>query len=138
MGAEMIDDSPAGFRLAHKHGRRGNSQWTFIRSSDEFIHALREFFEYAEHQLCSERPADRSWIEQLSTIVIQYVQTEEFVQQSIQRTQKNPGLQDPRAKPWEYISGGTMPALLMAYYNRANPFSALQKTIHNAKNYSLS
>jgi hypothetical protein len=64
-------------------------------------------------------------------MVIQYVQTEEFLQQSIERTKKNPSLHDPRAKPWEYISGGTMPALLMAYYHRTAPFSALQKTIHN-------
>ncbi len=128
---EMIDDSPAGFRLAYKHGRSASSQWTFIRSAEEFIHALREFFEYSERELMAERPADKVWIEQILTALIQFIQTEEFLDQSIQRTRKNPSLQDPGAKPWQYISGGTMPALLMAYTNRQIPFSALQKTIHN-------
>lgn len=129
--AEMIDDSPAGFRLAHKHGRRASSQWTFIRSAEEFVHALREFFEYAERELMAERPADKIWIEQILTALIQFIQTEEFLGQAIQRTRNNPSVQDPGAKPWQYISGGTMPALLMAYTNRQSPFSALKKTIHN-------
>ncbi|HEV7736842.1 MAG TPA: hypothetical protein VGO47_05635, partial [Chlamydiales bacterium] len=129
--AEMIDDSPAGFRLAHKHGRSVSSQWTFIRSAEEFIHALREFFEYSERELIAERPADKAWIEQILTALIQFIQTEAFLDQAIQRTRQNPSVQDPGAKPWQYISGGTMPALLMAYTNRQSPFSTLQKTIHN-------
>ena len=129
--AEMIDDSPAGFRLAHKHGRSASSQWTFIRTAEEFIHALREFFAYSERELIAARPADKVWIEQILTALIQFIQTEEFLDQAIQRTRKNPSVRDPSAKPWQYISGGTMPALLMAYTNRQSPFSALQKTINN-------
>jgi hypothetical protein len=129
--AEMIDDSPAGFRLAYKHGRTASLQWTFIRTAEEFIQALREFFEYAERELLGEFPMDRAEIEKISTDVIQYIQTEPFLTHSIQRTRTNPVLHDPRAMPWEYISGGTMPALLMTYYNRHAPFSVLKKTIRN-------
>lgn len=129
--AEMIDDSPAGFRLAHKHGRKASSQWTYIRSAEEFIRCVKEFFESAERELALENPEQRPFIEQISTDLIVYLQTDEFLNQSIERTRKNPAFHDPRATPWEYISGGTMPALLMAYTQRQFPYSALQKTIHN-------
>jgi hypothetical protein len=111
--------------------------WTFIRTAKEFIHALREFFEYSERELVHEFPEDRTWIEKISTDLIQYIQTDEFLEQSIERTRQNPTLQDPRAMPWEYISGGTMPALLMAYYSRHAPLSQLKKIIHNEQELML-
>jgi hypothetical protein len=124
--SEMIDDSPAGFRLAFKHGRSASSQWTFIRSSEEFIRSLREFFEYAERELSSEMA-----IEELSTELIQFIQTEEFLQGAIQRAKANPTMQGKAAKPWEYISGGSLPALLQTYYNRTSPFTILERKIQN-------
>lgn len=130
---EMIDDSPAGFRLAYKHGRGAASLWTYIRTSDEFIRTLREFFSYAEQELTSEYPQERKWIEEVSTDLIQYIQTEEFLQKSIDRVKSNPSIHDLRAKPWEYISGGTMPALLMVYFNRTAPFTFVQTKIHSAE-----
>lgn len=131
--AEMIDDSPAGFRLAFKHGRRSSSVWTYIRTSDEFVRILREFFSSAEQELSFERPQDKKWIEELSTEVIQFIQTDEFLQTSIDRVQMNPAIRDKRAKPWEYISGGTMSTLLMTYYNRTYPFASIQRSIQNTQ-----
>jgi len=129
--SEMIDDSPAGFRLAHKHGRIASSQWTFIRSSDEFITAVREFFEYAERDLVAEFNEQRDLIEALSTELIQYIQTDEFLAGAIDRAKKNPAMQGGHSKPWEYISGGTMPALVMTYFNRSEPFTLLERKIQN-------
>jgi len=131
--AEMIDDSPAGFRLVYKHGRSHSSQWSFIRSAEEFIQSVREFFEYGERELLAEHPIHRDAIEDVSTHLIQSLQTEEFLQQSIERVRKNPSIHDPRALPWEYISGGSLPALLMTYYQRHAPLSAIQKPIRNAQ-----
>lgn len=131
--AEMIDDSPAGFRLAYKHGRSSSAQWTYIHTEAAFISALREFFEAAERELTLEMSSQKAGIQELTTQLIQYIQTPEFLEQAINRTKKNPTVQDPRAKPWQYISGGTMPALLMAYYNRQNPFSCLKKKIQNVQ-----
>jgi len=119
----MIDDSPAGFRLAYKHGRTASSQWTFIRTKEEFIASLREFFAYAEQELNLEAG--------LTTDLIQYIQTEEFFKGALARCKSNPAMQGSIAKPWEYISGGTMPGLLMAYCNRSQPFTSLERKIQN-------
>ncbi len=124
--SEMIDDSPAGFRLAYKHGRRASSKWTFIRSSEEFIRSLREFFEYAERELSSEMA-----IEELSTELIQFIQTDEFLQGAIERAKANPTMQGRTAKPWEYISGGSLPGLLQVYYNRASEFTTFERKIES-------
>lgn len=122
--SEMIDDSPAGFRLAYKHGRSASSQWTFIRSGAEFIRSLREFFEHAERELSREIE-----IEELSTELIQFIQTDLFLQGAIERANANPIMQGRFAKPWEYISGGSLPGLLQSYYNRVSPFTIFERKI---------
>jgi hypothetical protein len=127
--SDMIDDSPAGFRLAFKHGRTASSQWTFIRSSAEFIDSIREFFAYAERELSAQYPKMRNLIEALSTELIQFIQTDEFLLGALARVKQNPAMQGSLAKPWEYISGGTMPGLVMTYFNRSEPFTMIERKI---------
>ncbi len=45
---EAYEDSPAGFRLVYKHGRADASIWTIVRSSDEYIRSLVDFFNLSE------------------------------------------------------------------------------------------
>ncbi len=126
---DMIDDSPAGFRLAFKHGRTASSQWTFIRNSEEFIHSIREFFAFAERELVSVYPNHRNLIAAVSTELIQFIQTDEFLTAAMHRAKQNPMMQGGLSKPWEYISGGTMPGLVMTYYNRSEPFTTEERVI---------
>jgi len=123
---EMIDDSPAGFRLAYKHGRSASSQWTFIRNGEEFIRSLKDFFEYAERELGLD-----PLVEELSTELIQYIQTEPFLQGALARAKANPTMQGKIAKPWEYISGGNLTGLLQVYCNRNSPFTTLEGNIQS-------
>jgi hypothetical protein len=123
--SEIIDDSPAGFRLAYKHGRATSSQWTYIRSSDQFIHSLREFFVSAEREV----GRDPVMVEELTTELIQFVQTDEFLAGALARARANPAMQGAIAKPWEYISGGTMPSLVMTYFNRSEPLTVMEKNV---------
>ncbi len=46
---ESYEDSPAGFRLAYKHGRSDPTAWTIIDGSESYIRALLSFFVGIEH-----------------------------------------------------------------------------------------
>jgi hypothetical protein len=63
--------------------------------------------------------------------LIQYTQTDEFLRGAVDRVKKNPAMQGGIAKPWEYISGGTMPGLVMTYFNRSEPFTSSERKIHS-------
>lgn len=125
---ELYDDSPAGFRLIYKHGRRDPSAWTFIHNGKEYAQALVSFFLAVEPMIA----ADCEWegggkvLEELTTLLIHYLQTDAFLASAIERMGKAHGkVQKGQAldniarfekKPWSYTSGGNMHTLLRCYY----------------------
>lgn len=126
---EMIDDSPAGFRLAFKHGRMSAAVWTFIRSEQAFIESLTEAFSLVEQEMVRNLPKQEEEIHEFSKRLIHYVQTDEFLKGALSRSRANPAIGGDYKKPWEYISGGTINGLMSAYYNKKEPFTLHQKSI---------
>lgn len=115
--AHLYDDSPAGFRLIYKHGRADASQWTAIHDRKEYIESLRDFFTRIESELPSLPNVESELISEILTSLIQFIQTDEFFEGASSRSKEK-----GRLSPWDYISGGTLQTLLMAYFNRDHPF----------------
>jgi hypothetical protein len=124
----IYQDSAAGFRLVYKHGRSDPSLWTIIRSGEEYIEALVDFFKMSEPQIidaCKEEVIAKE-IPRLTDKIIHHLFTKEFLDSAMLRMkqahteQKLPGqAQEMLAgekKPWAYISGGTMEVLLKTYF----------------------
>lgn len=127
---ESYDDSPAGFRLLYKHGRRQTSSWTMIYNEEDFSRALADFFSATEREVI-----DQSGLEDLAqdlsmmiTELVLLVKSKEFLAAACRRVAKVYGLAMPKdplkeldrleRKPWSYISGGTMAGLVRTYYGR--------------------
>jgi hypothetical protein len=125
------NDSPAGFRLCFKSGRA--SLWNFIRGQKEFITALCTLFSSVEREI-SGAPRE---VTALSTSLIQYIQTEEFLKGAFERALKNRKSERGEAKPWEYISGGNLQSLMSAYASRGAPFSAFERRIQEERELLL-
>ncbi|MBU6446077.1 MAG: hypothetical protein KGQ49_01605 [Verrucomicrobia bacterium] len=117
-GAHIHDDSPAGFRLVYKHGRADASQWTTINNREEYIEALRDFFSRIETELDPPADVGKETLTAATTALIQFIQEDEFFNGALTRSK-----QHGRLSPWDYISGGTLQTLLMAYCNRDRPFT---------------
>ena len=124
------EDSPAGFRLVYKHGRRDASLWTMIYTQDQFINSLIDFFSFVEPQImgaCQTKGCDEDIKEIISFIII-HLRTEDFIKSAFQRSAKVhqvtvgkkslKELQKTEKKPWSYTSGGVMNTLIKTYYRR--------------------
>ncbi|HRD55704.1 MAG TPA: hypothetical protein PLC42_04830 [Parachlamydiaceae bacterium] len=128
--ASRYDDSPAGFRLLFKHGRRNSAQWTRIETAEEFIEALAGFFTMTEPEIRNsyEMEGLEQEFSEIVTAIVMKIRTEEFLESSFHRMAiahktapiKNPlqNLDKIEAKPWAYVSGGTMSTLTATYYKR--------------------
>ncbi len=116
--AHLYDDSPAGFRLVYKHGRRDGSQWTSIHSGEQYVDALREFFASVEPDIVAPPQIEKEWITEWTTALIRFIQEPDFLTAALKRSQEQ-----GRKSPWHYISGGTMETLLQSYCNRSHPFT---------------
>lgn len=124
------DDSPAGYRLLFKHGRSNTSQWTPIKSPQEFIDALSRFFTITERELVSIEPLKglENEISDIVTSLVTHIKTQEFLESAFHRmaiAHKVAPIADPldnldkiAMKPWAYISGGTMTTLVSCYFKR--------------------
>lgn len=124
------DDSPAGFRLFYKHGRGNTSQWTRIRTPNEFIDMLANFFVSTERDITSLNDLEgmESDISEIVTGIVSHVRTQEFLETAFHRmavAHRMPSIKDPLEhlekipkKPWAYTSGGTIHTLLSCYYRR--------------------
>lgn len=119
--AHLYDDSLAGFRLVYKHGRTDASQWTLVRSGEEYIHSLRDFFSAVESDLTVPPQLDRSLVSDITTALIQFIQSSEFLESATARSQAK-----GRRSPWDYFSGGTMETLLQAYCSKEGGFKESQ------------
>ena len=125
--ANPFDDSPAGFRLLYKHGRSQPSQWSYLKSLEEYIEALIAFFIATESQIASsiDPQLNKEFAEIVSAIVI-HLRTKEFQESAFHRmaiAHRTPLIKDPlnhlekvEKKPWAYTSGGTMNTLISCYY----------------------
>ena len=126
-GHHQYEDSPAGFRLVYKHGRSDASLWTPIKSSDEFIKFLVDFFTMTEGALVHEfeEEAEKKNIVAVTTDIIRHIRSNEFLQRALERTQKE------KRNPWSYLSGGTMDTLLMIYFSRETPITQESKWVES-------
>lgn len=126
------DDSPAGFRLLYKHGRSNTSQWSYIRTPNEFIEALVSFFSSTENEISSSQPMEglQKELSEIVTAVINHIRTKEFLETAFYRmaaAHNTPIVHDPlenldriEKKPWAYTSGGTMGTLVSCYFKLEN------------------
>ena len=125
------EDSPAGFRLVFKHGRRDASLWEMIQNQEDFIDALTSFFSFVEPELgtaCDEKGCGDDIKEIISKIIL-HIRTEEFIKSAYARSVKGHEKATSQKsskfhkKPWCYTSGGVMSTLLKTYYRRESEFS---------------
>ena len=124
------EDSPAGFRLVYKHGRRDASLWTMIHTEEQFINCLIDFFAFIEPQVIAscESKATEDDIKEVFSLIIIHLRTKDFIDTAYARAiQAHAG--QPRSsrdvkagpsekKPWSYTSGGVMNTLIKTYYRR--------------------
>lgn len=120
---EFFVDSPAGFRLAYKHGRYDPTVWTLIESDEDYIRSLIDFFRLAEPILLSrlENKEIGSLVEQLISEVILYVETPEFLTFSKMRILEMHKKYLPEGQPvspYAYVSGGSLRSLMQSYFAR--------------------
>ncbi len=138
-----FDDSPAGFRLVYKHGRRDSSQWTYITNPHEFIEALTAFFIATEMQIAhsiEQTTLQEQWRE-IVTAIIHHIKTDLFLESAFARMAlahnvrpiKNPleNLDRIEKKPWVYTSGGTMSTLVSCYFRLSEPPKQVARWVEN-------
>ncbi len=150
--AEMFDpslglyqDSAAGFRLVYKHGRSDPSSWTIIRSAEEYIDALVDFFKMSEPPILSEAEDEiaQKEIPHLTDLVIHHLRTKEFLDSAMRRmkeahtpqklSKQAPEMLLGEKKPWAYISGGTMETLLKTYYRSPATIHKEERWVESAE-----
>lgn len=121
----IFEDSPAGFRLVYKHGRSDPALWTFIRSGEEYVDCLRDFFVLTEADIAStiDQQLFPHLISDLTTVLVQFIQEPAFLQAAIFRANHNPVYDSSYRTPWDYASGGTMQTFLQGYYSRTSAFT---------------
>jgi hypothetical protein len=117
--AHLYEDAPAGFRLVYKHGRREATLWSFIYNEQEWIQALIQFFIAVEAPLVALFDFDQDFAE-ITAAIVRQLRSEEFAQTAYVRTKKRHG---SWARPWAYVSGGSMDVLLKTYFKREAPVS---------------
>lgn len=133
---DEYDDSPAGFRLVYKHGRKDPLLWTPITNEEQYSASLSDFFQISESSISAALDEDeyRKELGELTTAVILHVKTEEFIQSAQERMGKGQMkiTRDPRQtvkKPWAYTSGGSMNQLLKTYCKRENEMTLESKWV---------
>lgn len=125
------DDSPAGFRLLYKHGRSNTALWTYVYEEGEFTQVLSSFFNAIEIELIQTEEAKglQHEVGEMITAIIRKIKEPTFVQEATARLVNI--YRDPRRKPWEYVSGGTMSTLVSCYYNRTTKPTEEQRWVEN-------
>jgi hypothetical protein len=141
--AGPYDDSPAGFRLLYKFGRSNTSQWTRIKTPNEFIEDLAAFFTATETEIVSTQHFEgmQSEISDIITAIVTHVRTKEFLETAFHRmavAHQMPIIKDPlehldkiEKKPWAYTSGGTMGTLVSCYYRREQKPTEVSKWVES-------
>jgi hypothetical protein len=109
------EDAPAGFRLFVKEGQL-SSRFRAIHNEDEFLQALKRFFEKIENELLMGQhdKDNQTLISHVITETIQFSSSKHFLEKTYERAKKR----HPRALPWAYVSGGTLETLLKVYFRK--------------------
>ncbi len=124
----LYADSPAGFRLVYKHGRRDPMLWTMIGSEKEYEHCLRNFFQMTERELIDSSGIEAE-VQKVVTNILHHVQTEVFIKSAAQRLKQfhqKQNMDQGEKTPWSYLSGGNMNTLVSGYY--ALDYEVLEET----------
>lgn len=141
--AGPFEDSPAGFRLFYKHGRANPALWSRMGSGQDFQEALAAFFTTTESYLREDSYVKKVEKEftNVVTQLIQHVRSEEFLLSALRRMARSHGMKLPHnplkemeslpVKPWAYTSGGSMHALLSAYFRREDPPREVSRWVEN-------
>ncbi len=119
----LYADSPAGFRLVYKHGRRDPSLWTLISNEKEYQQCLHNFFLITEPLIIDKCEFEEE-VQKLITRVMHHIQTPEFMKSATQRLQRwhcKQKMHQGKKTPWSYLSGGMMNTLLRGYYTLEDP-----------------
>lgn len=122
-----FDDSPAGFRLLFKHGRSNPSTWTFIYNGQQFTDSLAQFFTMTEGQLLDSdliKGLEKEFSELISVLILE-IRSAQFLEHASQRCNK---VHD-KGRPWEYVSGGSLTALLATFYGANRTKEPLKKVV---------
>lgn len=137
MTAHIYEDSPAGFRLVYKHGRKDPTLWTKIYDAEGYLKAITEFFNNVEQVLiaeCEWKEGEKEVVE-VTTLLIHHLQTKEFLSSAEERMAKRYGALLPsekeEKKPWSYTSGGTMSSLLKCYYCLESELTVEQRVVES-------
>lgn len=137
------DDSPAGFRLLYKHGRANTSQWTKIKTPQEFVDSLAHFFSNTESTIAAALQFEELQrdITDITTTVVNHIRTQEFLETAFHRMAvahhikpiANPleNLEKIPMKPWAYISGGTMGSLVSSYFRVEHKPTEVARWVEN-------
>jgi len=128
-GGDLFEDTPAGFRLLYKHGRSDASAWELIYDEKGYIRSLRSFFEAVEGGIQIPEGLGESFVSEVMTELIQYIQEKEFLERAKRRSESI-----GRKTPWAYVSGGTMKNLVEAYWERSEPLTSSPFFPKNAMN----
>lgn len=143
VSAGPYDDSPAGFRLIYKHGRRNTSQWTAIHNPNEFIEHLANFFISTESELAGhpDMKGLEDDVSEIVTAIVSHIRSHEFLETAFHRMAeahqtrpiKNPleNLDKIDKKPWAYTSGGTMDTLVSSYFKRDQKPTEVGRWVEN-------
>lgn len=141
--AGPYDDSPAGFRLLYKYGRSNTSQWSRIKTPNEFIEDLASFFTATESEIVNAKNFEglQSDLSDIITAIVTHVRTKEFLETAFYRmaaAHNTPIVRDPlehldqiEKKPWAYTSGGTMGTLVSCYYRREQKPTEVSRWVEN-------
>lgn len=140
-----FDDSPAGFRLLYKHGRKNPALWTLVLNSDQYINYLSAFFISTEVEL-NQLPEIKGLQKEVGewiNLIIREIKIPEFLEHSfyrLSRAYREPLIKHPLEnldqvprKPWSYISGGTMSTLIQSYYLSPGPPKEVKRWVENEK-----
>lgn len=137
----QYDDSPAGFRLIYKYGRSDASVWQLVRSADQWIEVLIDFFKAVELDMISQCESEvaKEDVRYLTTAIITHVRTQEFLENAILRMGKAhkmglisfKDLEKIEKKPWAYTSGGSMDILINSYFKREGELSRESRKVES-------
>lgn len=137
------DDSPAGFRLLYKHGRTNTSQWSLIKTPNQFIDSLASFFNAIELEISSldQFQGLEADLSDITTAVVNHVRSTEFLETAFYRmaaAHRAPIIKDPLQhldridkKPWAYTSGGGMDTLITCYFKLDSPPTIVSRWVEN-------
>ncbi|NDD58523.1 MAG: hypothetical protein EBZ47_04615 [Chlamydiae bacterium] len=120
------EDSPAGFRLVFKHGRKDASVWSLIHDSSGFIQSLLDFLILVEPQLVAEaKPHScEEDVKEILVMISHHFRTQSFLDSAFQRALASGKRgHDTHRTPWSYVSGGAMAELLKTYYRTEKDIS---------------